>query len=55
MTKNELSELVYLAPAMLLMHRAVWLRSTENIHSVWNQAVDSYRRRPDYPPTTKPA
>jgi membrane glycosyltransferase len=49
LTKNELSELLYLAPAMLLMHRAVWLRSAEGIHSVWTQAVESYRRRLDQP------
>jgi membrane glycosyltransferase len=47
LTKNELSELLYLAPAMLMMHRAVWLRSTEGIHSVWTLAVASYRRRLD--------
>lgn len=47
LSKNELTELLYLAPAMLLMHRAVWLRSTDNIHSVWNHAVESYRRRLD--------
>ena len=49
LTKNELSELLYLAPAMLFMHRAVWLRSMEGIHSVWTQAVESYRRRLDQP------
>jgi hypothetical protein len=32
---------------MLMMHRAVWLRSTEGIHSVWTLAVESYRRRLD--------
>jgi hypothetical protein len=47
LSKNELSELLYLAPAMLMMHRAVWLRSAEGIHSVWTQAVESYRRRLD--------
>lgn len=45
LTKNELSELLYLAPAMLMMHRAVWLRPTEGMHHVWTQAVESYRRR----------
>jgi membrane glycosyltransferase len=45
LSKNELSELLYLSPAMLLMHRAVWLRSADGIHSVWTQAVQSYRRR----------
>ncbi len=41
LSKNELTELLYLAPAMLMMHRAVWLRSVEGIHSVWTHAVDS--------------
>lgn len=45
LSKDELSELLYLGPAMLLMHRAVWLRSADSIHSVWTQAVQSYRRR----------
>lgn len=53
LTKNELSELLYLAPAMLLMHRAVWLRSAEGIHSTWTQAVESYRRRLDHILTTE--
>jgi membrane glycosyltransferase len=47
LTKNELSDLLYLAPAMLMMHRAVWLRSAEGIHTVWTQAVESYRWRLD--------
>lgn len=47
LTKNEMSELLYIAPAMLMMHRAVWLRSAEGIHPVWTQAVESYRRRLD--------
>jgi len=50
LTKGELSELLYLAPAMLMMHRAVWLRPAEGIHSVWTQAVESYRRRLDQSP-----
>jgi membrane glycosyltransferase len=54
LSKNELSEILYLAPAMLMMHRAVWLRSTDNIHSVWTQAVESYRRRLDQAFTTEP-
>jgi len=53
LTKNELSELLYLAPAMLMMHRAVWLRSMEGIHSIWTQAVESYRRRLDQPSTAE--
>jgi membrane glycosyltransferase len=44
-SKSELSELLYLAPAMLLMHRAVWLRPIDGIHSSWTHAVESYRRR----------
>ena len=47
LSKEELSELLYLAPAMLMIHRAVWLRSAEGIHPVWSQAVESYRRRLD--------
>lgn len=47
LSKSELSELLYLAPAMLMMHRAVWLRPSESIHHVWTQAVESYRRRLD--------
>lgn len=54
LTKNELSELLYLAPAMLMMHRAVWLRSAEGIHTAWTQAVESYRRRLDHPLSTEP-
>jgi membrane glycosyltransferase len=49
LSKNELSELLYLAPAMLAMHRGVWLRPSESIHQVWSQAVQSYRRRLDQP------
>jgi membrane glycosyltransferase len=45
--KQELTELLYLAPAMLFLHRAVWLRPAESIHAVWTQAVESYRRRMD--------
>jgi membrane glycosyltransferase len=46
-SKTELSELLYVAPAMLLMHRAVWLRPIDGIHSTWTHAVESYRRRLD--------
>lgn len=55
LSKNELSELLYLAPAMLFMHRAVWLRSAEGIHSVWTQALQSYRRRLDHSSFTESA
>lgn len=44
---NQLIELLYHSEAMLLMHRAVWLRQSESIHSIWTQAVESYRRRLD--------
>jgi membrane glycosyltransferase len=50
LSKAELSELLYAAPAMLMMHRAVWLRPAEGIHSAWTQAVESYRRRLDQSP-----
>ncbi len=47
LSQNEMSELLYNAPAMLMMHRAVWLRSAEDIHPTWTRAVESYRRRLD--------
>ena len=47
MSKEEMIELLYLAPGMLALHRAVWLRPAEGIHSTWTQAVESYRRRID--------
>ncbi|MES2477398.1 MAG: glucans biosynthesis glucosyltransferase MdoH [Verrucomicrobiota bacterium] len=53
LSKSELSELLYLAPAMLMMHRAVWLRPAEGIHRVWTQAVESYRRRLEHSPTVE--
>jgi membrane glycosyltransferase len=55
LSKNELADLLYLAPAMLLMHRAVWLRPNEGIHNVWTQAVESYRRRLDHPVAQLPS
>ncbi len=54
LSKGEVSELLYLAPAMLMMHRAVWLRPAEGMHAVWNQAVESYRRRLDHAPNAEP-
>ncbi len=45
--KAELAQLLYLAPAMLMMHRAVWLGLHEEVGSVWMRAVESYRRRGD--------
>jgi len=45
MSERDLTELLYLAPAMLHMHRSVWLRPAESIHWIWTQAVESYRRR----------
>lgn len=53
LSKNELSELLYLAPAMLMMHRAVWLRPNEGMHRVWTQAVESYRRRLEQVPVVE--
>jgi membrane glycosyltransferase len=44
LSKDEMIELLYLAPGMLMLHRAVWLRPEEGIHAVWTQAVESYRR-----------
>ena len=45
MSDHDLTDLLYLAPAMLHMHRSVWLRPAESIHPLWTQAVESYRRR----------
>jgi len=45
LSSEELTEILYLAPAMLMMHRAVWLRPVDGIHSTWTNAVESYRRR----------
>jgi membrane glycosyltransferase len=45
--KGELSQLLYLAPAMLMMHRMVWLGLSEEVGGVWTRAVESYRRRGD--------
>jgi membrane glycosyltransferase len=45
--KSELSQLLYLAPAMLMMHRAVWLGIADEVGPVWMRAVESYRRRGD--------
>ena len=47
LSKDEMTELLYLAPGMLMLHRAVWLRPEEGIHPVWTRAVESYRRRID--------
>jgi membrane glycosyltransferase len=52
LSKNEVAELLYLAPAMLMMHRAVWLRPAESIHHAWAEAVASYRRRVDSLPSS---
>jgi membrane glycosyltransferase len=55
LSKNELSDLLYHASAMLLMHRAVWLRPSEGLHDVWMQAVESYRRRPEQVTIVEPS
>jgi membrane glycosyltransferase len=55
LSKNELAELLYLSPAMLMMHRAVWLRPSEGIHPIWSQAVESYRRRLDQSSQVSPS
>ncbi len=46
LSTSELTQLLYLPPAMLMMHRAVWLGVTEGIHEIWSGAVESYRNRP---------
>ena len=45
LSKTELSQLLYIAPAMLMMHRTVWLGLTDEVGAVWMRAVESYRRR----------
>jgi len=47
LSKDEMTELLYLAPGMLMLHRAVWLRPEEGIHPVWTGAVVRYSRRID--------
>ncbi len=42
----ELTQLLYLAPAMLMMHRAVWLGGDGDLDRVWTDAVESYRSKP---------
>ncbi|HEY8991214.1 MAG TPA: glucans biosynthesis glucosyltransferase MdoH [Luteolibacter sp.] len=43
--KNELTDLLYHGPSMLMMHRAVWSRPFEMLHVSWGRAVESYRTR----------
>jgi membrane glycosyltransferase len=45
LSKSDLAQLLYLAPAMLMMHRAVWLGLSDEVGAVWMRAVESYRRR----------
>lgn len=47
LSKAELSQLLYLAPAMLFMHRTVWLGPGEGLGDMWLRAVESYRKRGD--------
>lgn len=47
LSKLELSQLLYLAPAMLFMHRTVWLGLADGVGDVWVRAVESYRKRGD--------
>ena len=57
LSKNELSELLYLAPAMLMMHRAVWLRSAEGIHAAGpkpSKAIAGASINPSSPNRTNP-
>lgn len=45
LSKSELSQLLYLTPAMLMMHRTVWLGLSDDVGPLWMRAVESYRRR----------
>ncbi|MEY3394345.1 MAG: glucans biosynthesis glucosyltransferase MdoH [Verrucomicrobiota bacterium] len=47
LSKAELSQLLYVASAILLMHRTVWLGMTDEVGPIWMRAVESYRRRAD--------
>jgi hypothetical protein len=43
--KNEMTEVMYSASAMLQMHRSVWSRPFEQMHPQWSRAVESYRTK----------
>lgn len=43
--KNEMTEVMYSATAMLQMHRSVWSRPFEQMHPQWGRAVESYRTK----------
>jgi membrane glycosyltransferase len=45
LNKQEMTEVMYSAQGMLLMHRSVWSRPFELIHPDWCRAVESYRSR----------
>jgi len=45
--KNELTEVMYSSQGMLQMHRSVWSRPFEKLHSSWSRAIESYRTRID--------
>jgi len=43
--KDELASVLYHGPTVLTMHRAVWSRPFEGLHSSWGKAIESYRIR----------
>jgi membrane glycosyltransferase len=43
--KDELAAVLYHGPSVLAMHRAVWSRPFEGLHSSWGKAIESYRIR----------
>ncbi|MEI7927814.1 MAG: glucans biosynthesis glucosyltransferase MdoH [Verrucomicrobiales bacterium] len=43
--KDELASVLYHGPTVLAMHRAVWSRPFEGLHSSWGKAIESYRIR----------
>ncbi|MFD0892537.1 glucans biosynthesis glucosyltransferase MdoH [Luteolibacter ambystomatis] len=43
--KDELANILYHGPSVLAMHRAVWSRPFDALHSSWGKAVESYRIR----------
>ena len=45
LSKQEMTEVMYSAQAMLTMHRSVWSRPFDQMHPLWSRAVESYRSR----------
>ena len=48
--KDDLVKVLYDAPTMLAMHRALWARPFDRLHARWVRALESYRLRTDAEP-----